>query len=431
MKLLDNFKISMLGLLRQKTRTFLTGFAVFIGVFIIIFLVSLAFGANDLIISQITNSFDVKAIIVTKPDTLSFNFVNATAEEKDEAEVTIINQKILDDINNLEHIEAVEPIMMIMGKTFEFQDKNFDSRVIANAPGAGWNLKSDDKMVNEIVAGRIDNIQQGELILNISVADAYDKDPRELVGKTVILSDTGGIYGTGRPLPPKEYLVVGVLDYDDETLFVTSVNNAIDEVVEKYGYNDRAEYIETAGFTYLFAQSTDEQYTQDVAKQIEEMGLEAQTLKDILDLFNTFFYIVPIIFSIVGIIAVIIASIGIINTMIMSVYERTKEIGVMKAVGAKNIHIMQIFIMEAGLMGLLSGAIGVIMSMGAITLTEKILIDYVLPKLKVEEITNIFSTPFWLIWITIIFSAIIGILAGLYPAIRASRLDPVKSLRYE
>ncbi len=431
MKLTDNFKLSLLGLLRQKTRTFLTGFAVFIGVFIIVFLVSLAFGANDLIISQITSSFDVKAIIVTKPDTLSFNFVNPEAEEKDESEVQIINQKVLDDISNLDHVDKVEPVMFIVGKTLEFKDKDFDKRIISNAPGAGWNLQVGDRIVNEVLAGRITDLKEGEVILSSTVAEAYDKNPSELIDQTIILTDTGGFVGTGRPLPPQEYNVVGVLDYDDEAQYITSVDNAIDELVTKYNYESKEEFIETAGFTYLYVKSDDEQYTQEVADEIEEMGLAAQTLNDILDLFNTFFYIVPIIFSIVGIIAVIIASIGIINTMIMSVYERTKEIGVMKAVGAKNTDILRVFIVEAGLLGLFSGVIGVLISIGAIALTEKIILDYVLPGLNIDEITNIFSTPFWLVWITILFSALIGILAGLYPAIRASKLDPVKSLRYE
>ena len=170
---------------------------------------------------------------------------------------------------------------------------------------------------------------------------------------------------------------------------------------------------------------------QEVAKGIQEMGFDATTLEDVLTVFNTLFSIIPIIFTIVGLLASFVAAVGIINTMIMSVYERTKVIGVMKSVGAKNSDILTLFILEAGFIGFFGGLAAVVVSAILMELVNKTLVDTVLPKLEITGIDRIFITPWELVAVAIIFSTIVGVLAGIYPAFRASRLNPVESLRHE
>ena len=113
------------------------------------------------------------------------------------------------------------------------------------------------------------------------------------------------------------------------------------------------------------------------------------------------------------------------NTMYMSVLERTKEIGVMKAIGAKNSHIMQIFLIESGFYGLVGGLIGVAVGAGIAKGVEIVAGGYLGTGLLRAEV------PLSLVFGVIAFSLIIGIASGIAPAYRASKLNPVDALRYE
>jgi len=432
MRIIDNIKISFISLLRQRVRTFLTTFAVFIGVFIIIFLVSLSYGAQDLILKQITNAFDVNAIYVLKKDSFSFSFINPKATTEKQENKRVINNEAIDEIKKIDSVKEVEPISQVIGNNLEFKDKNFDNRLIKGASGAGWNIKKDDKFIREILVGRVDNLKNNEIILTKQVVDAFGKNPEEFLDKIVILTDQGSFLGSQtKPLDPQEYVVVGVIDLKDNAQFILSINKVIADQAMKNRYTTVDEYLEIVGYQSLYVKTNNETEVKDVSAKIKELGFDAQTQQDIVNIFNNLFGIVPLIFSIVGIIAVIVASIGIINTMIMAVYERTKEIGVMKAVGATNFTILRLFIVEAGMIGFLGGLIAVIMSYIVMLIFQAAIIQVILPSLGVEGVTEIFITPPWLIIITIIFSTLVGILAGIYPAFRASRLDPVAALRYE
>jgi putative ABC transport system permease protein len=225
--------------------------------------------------------------------------------------------------------------------------------------------------------------------------------------------------------------VAGVIDYSDQSLFIINLDTVLAELAKKNNYTSAAEYVSTVGFQQLYVKVKDPKDIKPVAQQIRDLGYDAQTLEDILALFNTFFSIIPIIFSIVGIIAVVVASIGIINTMVMAVFERTKEIGVMKAIGARNIHILELFVVESGMIGFLGGTMASIICISFMWAIQSVIINNILPRLNVQGIDTIFVTPVWLVIITILFSTLVGIIAGLYPAIRASKLNPVNALRYE
>ncbi|GBE55392.1 MAG TPA: FtsX-like permease family protein [Euryarchaeota archaeon] len=160
------------------------------------------------------------------------------------------------------------------------------------------------------------------------------------------------------------------------------------------------------------------------------------SLKSILGAIGSFFKVVEVVFLAIGSIALIVAGFGIMNTMLMSVLERTREIGVLKSIGARRIHIIQIFLAESALIGLFGGILGIIFgiigSAGMNIIAKFALASLTkMPAEKVAELPAITQIPLWLILFALCFSVIISIAFGLYPAIKASKLSPVEALRYQ
>ncbi|MGB3129760.1 MAG: FtsX-like permease family protein, partial [Dehalococcoidia bacterium] len=170
------------------------------------------------------------------------------------------------------------------------------------------------------------------------------------------------------------------------------------------------------------------QYAAQVAQEIEDLGLGAMTSDDVLGVIGTIFGIIQAVLSAFGLIALGVASLGVINTLIMAIYERTREIGVMKAVGASKSTIRLLFTVEGASIGFLGGIIGV-----AVAYALGSAINWVshITFLKDFETFKISVFPWWLIVGVIALSTIIALLAALYPAHRASNLDPIEALRYE
>ena len=163
---------------------------------------------------------------------------------------------------------------------------------------------------------------------------------------------------------------------------------------------------------------------------LDDLGYEVQSHKMMLDLANRGMIILQTMLGSVGALALLVASIGIANTMIMSVYERTKEIGILKAVGATPGQIRGLFVVEASLIGLLGGVIGTVLGW----LLGKVLNLLILEIMLWQEVTvqgTFFVITWWLVLVALVLATLVGLLAGLYPAARAARLAPLEALRYE
>jgi putative ABC transport system permease protein len=162
---------------------------------------------------------------------------------------------------------------------------------------------------------------------------------------------------------------------------------------------------------------------------IKQMGFTAFSLLDASRNLSVVFAVFDLLLGIFGSLALVVASLGIINTLVMAILERRREIGVLKALGAADRDVRRLFFAEAAVMGFLGGLCGV--SLGwlierAINLgTNVYLSRQQLPAIKVAAI------PWWMVVAAIAFSIAVSLAAGIYPASRAARLDPVEALRYE
>jgi putative ABC transport system permease protein len=142
-----------------------------------------------------------------------------------------------------------------------------------------------------------------------------------------------------------------------------------------------------------------------------------------------------LVFGGVGAIALLVAAIGIANTMTMAILERTREIGLMKAIGASNRDVLAIFLGEAAGIGFIGGLGGVILGWGGGQLLNAIIVGYMAGQAAqrgggLGEVLGVYTPP-WLIPFALIFSILVGLLSGLYPALRAATMLPVTALKYE
>ncbi len=166
-----------------------------------------------------------------------------------------------------------------------------------------------------------------------------------------------------------------------------------------------------------------------VSEQLEALGVGVFSIVDQLDEIKRVFLIMNSMLGAVGVIALIVAGLGIINTMVMSILERQREIGIMKAIGGSEKEIRMIFFVEVGVIGLVGAILGLILGWVVTRIANMVMNTQVLP--EGMEPVNLFYFPAWLILGAIAFSILISLAAGLYPAARAARIDPVRALRHD
>jgi hypothetical protein len=168
---------------------------------------------------------------------------------------------------------------------------------------------------------------------------------------------------------------------------------------------------------------------QAVEDAIKKMGFNTFSIVDATRSLRQFFAVLDLFLGIFGSLALAVASIGIINTLVMAILERRREIGIMKAIGASDGDVKGLFFAEAGVMGVFGGIVGVALGW---TIGRVInLGTNVYLKRQHFPPEQIWFVPWWLVLGAIAFAIVVSLLSGLYPASRAARLDPVQALRYE
>jgi putative ABC transport system permease protein len=188
------------------------------------------------------------------------------------------------------------------------------------------------------------------------------------------------------------------------------------------------------GYNQLIVNAESVENVLEISDQITQLGYQAYTPQSYVQGINSFFLILQVIFGGVGAIALLVAAIGIANTMAMAILERTREIGLMKAVGATNRDVLSIFLGEAAGIGFIGGLGGVFLGWAAGQIINVLALSYLAGQSAQQggppPSTAVF-TPLWLPVFALIFSTMIGLLSGLYPALRAATMVPITALKYE
>jgi putative ABC transport system permease protein len=188
------------------------------------------------------------------------------------------------------------------------------------------------------------------------------------------------------------------------------------------------------GYEGLVVQVTDVDRVLDIAATIDEMGFQTYTAQSFVEQIQGVFLIIQLIFGGIGAISLLVAAIGIANTMTMAILERTREIGLMKAVGASNRDVLIIFLGEAAGIGFIGGILGTLLGWLIGKGLDVIMVSVLTARAAESGATvpaSIVYTPPYLIVFAILFSVLVGLFSGVMPALRAASLQPVMALKYE
>ena len=416
---------------RRKLRTFLTSLGILIAVMLMSFIL---FGMSDLetlIVNQFTSQFKPNELTVSTRDYFGMagGAFSAPKKEDVEKEDKIIDQNVLDSIESYDGVEEVFPMILISG--YDVYLEGDDVAYPMGFPRA-VDMSGNHSMYGGLLSGDDLTLDDNEVYISNFVSEFYELSNDDILGKKIILKSSSP---TPFSTPTKsslgkeyEFVVVGVVDSMNEILFM-NLDSGLQIVSEAGDYDSPEEFISTVGFSDLLVE-TDIDKTDKVENYIvDELGLSVISSETLLEFISTITGGLTIALILFGSISGLVASIGIVNTMIMSIYEQTKEIGIIKAIGASNWQVLVIFLIQSAMIGLLGGVLGLGITFGLMKLADPFLVDLLME--QGFDVTNFFNFRFdYAIYIALA-SILVGILAGLYPAYKASKLDPVKALRYD
>ncbi len=289
--------------------------------------------------------------------------------------------------------------------------------------------------LRKLMAGRyLKEGEKGRALIAFPYLEAFGlKAPEEALGKEIIISvqDSYNFFGDFSNAPRVKSYRFQIVGVTEKTLASTEV------ILSPKDGRNIFKFRNTGLLSFLIDKSpgfmvkvklSDKRYLSQVKEGIKEMGYRVISPEEILGSFGKVYFIIQAVMVIFGLVSLAVAVMGAINILLMIVHERTKDIGIMKAIGANDKAVAGIFILEGLLIGLLGGIIGLI----AALLIGKTL-NYVGSKtfLKNYVSFDIFIYPIWLMVGMILLTVLLCGLTSIYPALKASKLSPVESLRYE
>ncbi len=425
------FKYALDLILRRKLRTFLTSLGIMIAVMLMTFIL---FGMTDLqsaILTQFSSVFKPTDLYVSSQDMMGLSsMMSAPSKEAEKKEQVIVNEEIKEKIEEVEGVEDVYPMFILSGFDVYLEGdeipypRSFVQCV--NLPG-NHSMYTSFKGENPIL--KEDGIFVSDYVLSF-----FEISSEDILGKKIYVRSTTSrllVPTTNKNMISREYVftVQGVVETSNNAFWITA-DKGLDILVDIGRFTNRQEYIEKVGYSQILV-STAEGETLEVERYLtEELGLNVISTKTIVDFISTLTSGLAIALVVFGLISALVASIGIINTMVMSIYEQTREIGIVKAIGASNTQVLVIFLIQSGLIGLIGGVLGLTITYLLMKVSDPFLVE-ILKEQGFGSITQFFHfQPLNAIYITL-GSILIGVLAGIYPAMKAAKLDPVKALRYE
>ena len=451
MKYFDLLRMSASNLLRRKLRTVLTVLGVIIGTASIVVMVSLGLGLRKSSLAQIEEYGGLTTINVN-----NYSWYNSNSGSDDE-EPKRIDDAVVEEIAGIPHVELASPILNIsvIAKQgayegwFQIQGMNQKALQMMDIDIAEGELPPADGSLqlfygNQVITSFY-NSRTNESYWDTMEAPDVDlmNDPVFVIFDTDAYYQAGGTDPNGQTiLPPKKYIVptCGIMAGDLQT-YKENCNSVFADIdalkvqlkkvfknkvipgqpTTKSGKPYKDLYYEEV---YVRVDSMD--HVQEVQQTIQDMGFNANSNAEWMEQTQSQMGMIQMVLGGIGAVSLFVAAIGIANTMMMSIYERTKEIGIIKVLGCDLRNIRTMFLLEAGFIGFFGGLVGLILSEGI-----SIVINSVVNKASGGYYEQLSYIPLWLILVSLIFAVLVGMVAGFFPALRAMKLSPLAAIRNE
>ncbi len=403
----EYFRLAFTNLFNRKLRSWLTMIGIFIGIAAVVALISLGQGLQQAVNEQFSMIGADKLFITAKDAGFGPPGVNAVGK---------ITKKDLETIENVNGVEKVAG-RIFTGAQIEFNN-NIHTHFLISVP----NTEEGVELLKEVELLRVDKgrfLRANEKNNAVIGAKYLEKDD---FGKKLDLGNKILVQG-------REFKVVGILKKTGDPGFDSGVLISENDLREISGEKDKfsaimVKLIQGANVNKI-VEYIEKAMRQERGQKKGKEDFTVQTPEQLIQGFNSVLTIVQVVLVGIAAISLVVGGIGIMNTMYTSVVERTREIGIMKAVGAKNKDIMIIMIFESGLLGLVGGLIGVIIGIGLSKAVEYGAAQSFGTILIQAHVST------WLVLGALLFSFGIGTISGLMPARRAANMEPVDALRYE
>jgi len=403
---LEYLNLAVKNLGKRKLRSWLTMLGIFISIATIFILITLSFGLRDAVNEQFRSLGTDKFFIMPKGQLGAPGSGGAV-------ELTI------NDINIIEKVSGIKSVSYMVAGSAKVMFNEQTRYVYAiGLPLDKTNVFESlfESMNLKITRGKIfEQNDQGVVMLGSLYAEKVFNKPIKAKDK-ILIND-------------KEFVVKGILSAVGNPSDDKNVYMALDDFKELFNSKDRVDQI--------IIQINSGENLKEIAAKVEKRlntfrNVDAETEdysiltpEELMKSFEMILNIITVFLLGVSGISLVVGGIGIANTMYTSVLERTREIGVMKSIGAKNSDVLWIFLIESGLLGLVGGVIGVLLGFSISKLIEFIAIN--------QFDTSLLKVSFnlWLVLFCLLFSFLVGALSGIFPAYGASKTNTVDALRYE
>jgi putative ABC transport system permease protein len=460
MKGYDLFELAVRNLRQSKLRNGLTTVGISVGVASLVAMLSLGVGLQQLATRRLAGSGMFDTVFVTSKQ--DFRGFDREADKKDQhpENAPVLDAGARDKMAKLQYVTEVEPEVRVMGEIVADGQSHFG--FVTGLPMSARENEAFDNLQGKFFSSS----DADEVILLNDFAKELDpKNPKDLIGKQVTLrygehqslpsdsdssgrpqlsgaqsaanSNSGDDYGFSVVRKTQQLKVVGIVEEEPYGGMRTVSRGRIFlpvDLTEKLNmaqFTDMRSSLRGGGKTYmtLTVRVKDPGKVAQVQDAINQMGFRTFSVLDATKSLRRFFTVLDLFLGIFGSLALAVATLAIINTLVMAVLERRREIGVMKAIGASDRDVKRLFFAEAGAMGFFGGLLGIGLGFAigkAINFGTSVYMQrHQLPP------ESVWILPPWLIGAAIAFSIVVSLLAGLYPASRAAKLDPVQTLKYE
>nr|MBQ8252578.1 ABC transporter permease [Lachnospiraceae bacterium] len=462
MKFRDMLRMSGGNLWKRKVRTILTVLGVVIGTASIVVMISLGLGLSRASLAEIEEYGGITTITVSEEGGMYSEFDESGSSSA--VSESHLDDDVVESIRQLEHVKDVYAVLETDALvTCGGYQANVMVRGVDPEKMEALGIKLSQGDFPDKNAGQLQavygNMIIGELY-NEKTGEGYWYDGQlpdiDLMTDTMMfIFDVESYYnflwggmdeeGTAAAMPKKRIIpTAGIMegtveDYGSNSYYIYCDIDELKKVLKKE-YKNKAipgQPTTAAGkaykeiyYTSIMVSVDDMDYVKDVQTEINSMGYQASSNAEWVESMQGQYLYIELALGGIGAVSLIVAAIGIANTMMMSIYERTKEIGIMKVLGCDMRNIQGMFLLEAGYIGFIGGAVGLLLSYG-LSAVINLVVKNLGTDIGMNMSLGISYIPLWLAAVSLVFAVFVGMAAGFFPSLRAMKLSPLAAIRNE